>query len=223
MHASVDQLRTQIFQLTGVWQAASWSDYEACRDSLPSDVRARLFFDDGYLLVDMGSEGPNHASVSDIFPILFFLWFSQKGGRFKSFGRCLLEKTGYQAASPDLVLYLEEQDLPKWQPGDLRRINLDKNRLPNLVAEVADTTLAGDLDEKKALYAALQIQEYWVIDVDAARIFIFRLQEDGRYGQFEVSSVLEGLPGEVLSGAIARVKEGMTDSAAAWFNQQITI
>ena len=205
------------------WQTATWSDYEACRDNCSNsgEPRQRIFFHNGYLLVEMGSEGPNHASISDLFPILFFLWFTAKGTRFKSFGRCLLEKTGHQAASPDLVLYLGENDIPQWQTGDLRRIDLNNNRLPNLIAEVADTTLTNDLDEKKALYAALQIPEYWVIDVDAARIFIFQLQPNGLYQLSVTSSVLTDLPATVLSGAITRVKDGMTDSAATWFAQQI--
>lgn len=205
------------------WQTATWSDYETCRDNCSNsgEPRQRIFFHNGYLLIEMGSEGPNHASISDIFPILFFLWFTTKGTRFKSFGRCLLEKTGHQAASPDLVLYLGEQGIPQWEPGDLRRIDLNNNRLPNLIAEVADTTLTSDLDEKKALYAALEIQEYWVIDVDAARIFIFQLQPNGLYQPSATSNVLTDLPATLLSGAIARVKDGMTDSAATWFAQQI--
>ena len=42
------------------------------------------------------------------------------------------------------------------------------------LVEIADTTLAKDLQEKKQVYAAAGIQEYWVIDVNANILTIFR-------------------------------------------------
>jgi Uma2 family endonuclease len=67
----------------------------------------------------------------------------------------LLEKASQEiAAAPDLVLYLGE-DYPRREPGTSRRLDLERWRVPNLVGEISDTTLASDLDEKKALYAAL--------------------------------------------------------------------
>lgn len=56
-----------------------------------------------------------------------------------------------------------------------RRVNLDKWRVPDLVAEISDTTLAIDLDEKKQLYLALGIPEYWIIDVKGRQVVAFRL------------------------------------------------
>jgi Putative restriction endonuclease len=87
--------------------------------------------------------------------MLLFAWFSQPPGEtFASLGRCLIEKPNMQAAAPDLVLYLGD-DYPKWQAGEKRRIELDNVRVPNLVGEISDTTLASDLDEKKRGYAGI--------------------------------------------------------------------
>jgi Uma2 family endonuclease len=69
------------------------------------------------------------------------------------------EKPNTKAGTPDLVLYWGE-DYPRWQPGESRRIDLNQWRVPNLVGEISDTTLATDLDEKKQLYADLEIPEY---------------------------------------------------------------
>ena len=203
------------------WQPATWQDYLACRDdpALPQE-RARLFFHQGYLFVDMGAEGINHSSISDLFPILFFLWFSQRQQNFKSFGRCLIEQPGFTSASPDQVLYVGT-DIPQWREGELRRINLEQWRPPDLVGEVADTTLATDLDEKKQTYAALQVPEYWVVNVEVPNVMAFQLQPDGKYQQCETSQILNGLPIGLLTKTIAKLKEGMTDSAALWFAQQI--
>ena len=91
-------------------------------------------------------------------------------------GGCLIEKPNKQAASPDLFLYLGK-DIPQWQAGEARRIDLNQWRVPDLVGEISDITLAIDLDEKKHLYADLEIPEYWVIDVRRKRVIAFRLQE----------------------------------------------
>jgi len=203
------------------WQPATWEDYLAYADDLTLE-RLRLFFDQGYLFVDMGSEGINHALISNLFPILFFLWFSRTNGQaFRCFGRCLIEKPNQQAASPDLVLYIG-QNYPQWQEGEPRRINLNQWRVPDLVGEVADTTLATDLDEKKQLYAALEIPEYWVIDVKGERVLAFRLQDDGKYQQCEYSLALEGFPIALLEKTLEQVsQQGDYVSAGMWFSQQI--
>jgi Uma2 family endonuclease len=138
------------------WQPATWKDYLRYRDDSTSE-RMRLFFNGNYLLVDMGSEGINHARVSDLFTLLFYIWFSRFAEQTAdSLGRCLLEKPNKRAASPDLVLYIGE-GVPQWQEGEPRRIDLTQWRVPDLVGEISDTTLATDLDEKKKLYADLEI------------------------------------------------------------------
>lgn len=43
-----------------------------------------------------------------------------------------------------------------------------------LVVEVSDTTLAADLTDKAELYAKAGIADYWVLDLDARRLFVFR-------------------------------------------------
>jgi len=202
------------------WQPATWEDYLRYRDD-PTPERMRLFFNGNFLLVDMGSEGINHARVSDLFTLLFGFWFSQFTGQTAdSLGRCLLEKPNKRAASPDLVLYIGE-GVPQWQPGEPRRINLTQWRVPDLVGEISDTTLATDLDEKKKLYADLEIPEYWVIDVLGRRAIAFRFHSDGKYQQCVYSVTLKGLPIPLLDQTLERLIGGTNISAASWFAQQI--
>jgi Uma2 family endonuclease len=56
-----------------------------------------------------------------------------------------------------------------------------------LVIEVADTSLAFDLGEKRALYSDAGIAEYWVIDVKAKKLTRF-LQEGKKLVEGPVSS-----------------------------------
>jgi len=37
-----------------------------------------FFHRDRILLIDMGAEGIQHANISDLFTILFYIWFSQR-------------------------------------------------------------------------------------------------------------------------------------------------
>lgn len=202
------------------WKPATWEDYIAYGEK-PNIGEVRLFFNQKYLFVDMGNEVINHSKFARLFAMLFLSWFARKPEQtFDDLGGCVIEKPKTQGASPDLVLYIGEGS-PQWQEGELRRLNLNKWRVPDLVGEVADTTLATDLDEKKNLYAALLIPEYWVIDIKGERLLAFRLQEDGRYEQIDYSVALEGLPISLLEQTLAKLKEGTNGSAAMWFAEQI--
>jgi Uma2 family endonuclease len=147
--------------------------------------------------VDMNNEGINHARFDELFTLIFGFWFAHQADiSFDLLGGCVLEKTQSQGAAPDKVLYIGS-DSPRWQPGEPRRINLDRSRVPDLVAEISDTTLSTDLDEKKQLYLALGILEYWVISVRARQVFAFRLI-DGLYQECQTSLALNGLPIDLL-------------------------
>ncbi|MBW4619737.1 MAG: Uma2 family endonuclease [Cyanosarcina radialis HA8281-LM2] len=202
------------------WQPATWEDYLVYRDA-PNTERVRLFFNDNYLFVQMGTEGINHAKVSDLFAILLYIWFSRYSEKkAESLGRCLIEKPKIRAAAADLVLYIGE-GAPQWQAGEPRYIHLDKWRVPDLVGEISDTTLATDLDEKKQLYAALGIPEYWVIDVRGKRVIAFRLQADGKYQECTESGVLEKLAISLLEETLQHLTTETNISAASWFAQAI--
>ncbi|MEB3231461.1 MAG: Uma2 family endonuclease [Leptolyngbyaceae bacterium] len=49
------------------------------------------------------------------------------------------------------------------------------------VNQVADTTLAYDLDAKRQLYAQAGIPEYWVIDITKQQLVIFHDLQGGDY------------------------------------------
>ncbi len=187
----------------------------------PLQERMKLAFNHGELWVDRGGEGINHASVSDLFTLILGLWAIQNPDQlFTLLGRCLIEKPETQACAPDLVLYVGE-GYPQWCTGEPRRIDLNQWRVPDLVGEISDTTLANDLDEQKHLYAQLKIPEYWVVDVRGQRVFAFRLQENGQYKACTHSQVLAGLEITLLEQTLQRLNGSTNTSAAAWFAQQI--
>lgn len=199
---------------------ATWQDYLDIRDHSEQKLQ-KIAFHQGWLWVDMGKEGPNHAAFSDLMTMIFGFWvFLHPEVILQSYGRCILELSPTHACAPDLVLYKGDA-IPQWQPGEPRRIDLRQHRLPDLVGEIADTTLSIDLDEQKQLYASLGIPEYWVVDTKGQRVFAFGLTEAGRYEPIETSTVLTELPIALLEQTLERLSTETNTAAALWLLQQL--
>ena len=94
-------------------------------------------------------------------------------------------------------------------------------RVPDLVSEVADATLASDLDEMKQIYAALMIPEYWVIDMQGRRVLMFGLIA-GKYQEVETSALMPGVTVALLEATIDRWVKDTNIAAASWFMKQIS-
>jgi Uma2 family endonuclease len=54
------------------------------------------------------------------------------------------------------------------------------------VVEVAKTSLKKDLEIKAAIYAAAQIQEYWILDLSAQQMIVLRNPQERRYTQEQI-------------------------------------
>jgi Uma2 family endonuclease len=200
------------------WPQATWQEY-LDRLEHPVSDRERIFFNLNTMWVDMGNEGINHARFNELFTLIFGFWFSRQANiQFDLLGGCVLEKPQSQGAAPDKVLYIGGNS-PRWQSGEPRRVNLDRWRVPDLVAEISDTTLSIDLDEKKQLYLALGIPEYWVISVRARQVFAFRLV-DGLYQECQTSVALAGLSIDLLDQTLAQM-DNDNGNAALWFAAQL--
>ena len=50
-----------------------------------------------------------------------------------------------------------------------------------LVVEVADSSFDFDTNEKRLLYARAAIREYWVVDINGRRLFVYRDPQAGDY------------------------------------------
>lgn len=182
--------------------------------------RVRLYFHRGALLVDERLEGTDHAITRDLFGLIFGLWlgrYSQKEAI--SQDGCLFEKAEEGAGMPDLAFYID-RDYPQSEENT-RKIDLNRWRQPDLVGEISDTTLAIDLDQKKQLYAALGICEYWVIDVHVRRVFLFLLNQSGEYQEENESEALRGLSKSLLEETFSKLETMTITEVANWFEALI--
>ena len=114
------------------------------------------------LIIDMEPIGPWHADVVDILAQTFV---KQAGERFRVRVQQPIDLGQESRPQPDLVLCrpVRYKDHHPGAPAIF------------LIVEVADTTLDFDLGQKRDLYAAASIAEYWVIDVQGKKVSRFVL------------------------------------------------
>jgi Uma2 family endonuclease len=198
---------------------ATWEDY-LHRVENPQSELERVFFNCGSLWVeDIGNESINHARTNKLMTMILANWFvKQEKSKFDLLGGCGIEKPPYQAAAPDEMLYISD-NFPQERSGESPRINLNQCRVPDLVVEISDTTLSTDLDRKKQLYLALEIPEYWVVNIRGKQVIAFRLI-DGEYEECTESIALSGLPIQLLEQTIDQM-DNHNGNAALWFAAQI--
>ena len=60
-----------------------------------------------------------------------------------------------------------------------QHINVDAYGPPTLAVEIPATTLSDDLGEKRLLYDRLDVQEYWVVNVETATVIAFAVANGG--------------------------------------------
>ena len=62
-----------------------------------------------------------------------------------------------------------------------------------LLIEVADTTLDMDRGPKRKLYASAGIAEYWIIDIQSKRTFVYRRPQSDEYHSLEIVNSSDAL------------------------------
>lgn len=134
---------------------------------LKSSDRVELL--DG-VISNMSPIGPAHASVVRRLAELFYASVSQKA----SIGiQTPIHLNDYSEPEPDLVIAQPRADFyADHHPGTDEIY---------LLIEVADTTLAKDLNVKVPLYAASSVREVWVVDLPGQKVLQFRNPDKNAY------------------------------------------
>ena len=113
-------------------------------------------------MLNMAPIGLNHSAVADRLTKLLVL--SAGDSAIVSPGRSL--KLGeYSVPQPDLMLLKLREDFYAAQ------IPMAPDVL--LLVEVSDISLAYDQSTKRALYARYGVEEYWGVDVQGERVFVY--------------------------------------------------
>ncbi|MDY7015812.1 MAG: Uma2 family endonuclease [Cyanobacteriota bacterium] len=114
---------------------------------------------------------------------------------------------------------LSDRDRASIIPYGTSIVDLDRYPPPDLVIEVANTSLTDDWEIKRRLYQAINVTEYWVLDVRNTRILGFAIA-DGKSRQIRNSRVLPGLTLSVLEEALRRSRSTDQSRVGAWLMAQ---
>jgi Uma2 family endonuclease len=76
-----------------------------------------------------------------------------------------------------------------------------------LVVEVADASLAFDVNDKRLLYARAGISEYWVVDINGRRLLVYRDPQGGDYASLQTLSAADAIAPLAAPAATVRVTD----------------
>ncbi|HEY9613179.1 Uma2 family endonuclease [Allocoleopsis sp.] len=203
---------------TDTWVLAAWDEYiQAIED--PAYEKAKGYYHNGQLRIEMPPVGPDHADDNGIIVILVYNFGIAKGIRMRLKVNCSYRKPGVREAQPDASYYLGER--VQLAPTGTSIVNLENHQPPDLAIEVADTSLSDDLGEKRILYEDLGVAEYWVVDVKKARITAFKIIANEGSQRIRESEVLPGLAISLLEEALRRSRQMDNTEVGAWFMAQV--
>jgi len=201
---------------TETWISASWRDYLQVLDHL-GEEKAKGYYHNNQMRIEMSPVGNDHSRDHSIIIHAIHLFAGIKGIDLNGHDNCTYRKTGVREAQPDVSFYIGEtaETIP-WGTGI---IDLDQYPPPNLVIEVAKTSLLDDKGNKRLLYEDLGVNEYWIIDVQNVEILAFAIENQGSY-RIRQSQVLSGLEIPLLEQAFQRTRLMNHGKVSAWLIQQ---
>lgn len=210
----MSELQTQL--ATDTWITATWDEYIQIIEN-PAYEKAKGYYHNGQMRIEMPPIGNDHASDHAIILFAVNLFASIKGIALNGKDNCTYRKTGFKEAQPDVSYYIgENADVIPYGTSIIR---LDIYPPPDLVIEVANTSLADDQGEKRLLYEDLGVKEYWILNVQNVQVMAFSIENQGSRRITE-SQVLPGLAISLLNDALRRTRQINQSQVGAWLLTQ---
>lgn len=203
---------------TDTWITATWDEYlQLIKD--PAYEKAKAYYHKEQLRIEMPPVGPDHANNNGIITILVNLFGIAKSIKLILLVNCSYRKRGIREAQPDVSYYIGSR--VNLAPTGSSIVDLDNNQPPDLVIEIADTSLSDDLGAKRILYEDLGVAEYWVVDVKKAKITAFKIIANNGSQRINVSEILPGLAISLLEESLQRSRIMDNTEVGSWFLKQV--
>ncbi|MEG3987315.1 Uma2 family endonuclease [Microcoleus sp. S28C3] len=202
---------------TDIWVVATWEEFIAMADD-PAYSKAKCYYRNGQMRIETMSVGPDRARDNAIALLAINLFCTIKGIAVNGFNKCSYRKTEVRECQPDVSYYIGKR--AQLAPRGTSIASLDVTPPPDLVIEVADSTLADDIGEKRLLYEELKVAEYWVVDVQKFQIIAFAIIADNGSRRIVQSEVLPGLTIALLEEALRRSRTEDQAQVGAWLLAQ---
>ena len=205
---------TQTQLPTDIWICASWQEYEQAIANLLNE-KAKSYYYKGHMRLEMAPVSFDHGQDHVVIIFAVTLFAALKGIPATGLDTTTFRKTGVQDCQPDVAYYLRES--AQTIPAGTGIVNLDRYPAPNLVIEIAKTSLLDDLGTKRSLYEELGVAEYWVVDVQNAQIIAYAIADQGSK-RIQESQILPGIT--ILEEALRRSREINLSQVGAWLLNQ---
>ncbi len=210
----MSKLETKI--LTDTWIVATWDEYIQEIEK-PEYEKAKGYYHNGRMRIEMSPVGNDHASDHTIIIVAVSIYAAIKNIALNGKDNCTYRKTGFDDSQPDASFYIGEN--ANVIPWGTSIIDLDIYPPPNLVIEVAKTSLADDKGEKRLLYEELGVAEYWIVDVQNVQVIAFAIENKGSR-RITQSQILPGLAISLLESAFQRTRQMNQNQVVAWLLAQ---
>jgi Uma2 family endonuclease len=210
----MSDLQTQL--PTDTWICASWQEYEQAIANLLNE-KGKSYYYKGHMRLEMPPVSFDHGKDHVVIIFAVTLFAALKSIPATGLDTTTFRKTGVQDCQPDVAYYLRER--AQTIPAGTGIVNLDRYPAPDLVIEIAKTSLLDDLGTKRSLYEELGIAEYWVVDVQNAQIIAYAIADQGSK-RIKESQVLPGLAMSILEEALRRSREMNQSEAGTWLLSQ---
>jgi Uma2 family endonuclease len=202
--------------VTNTWAIATWDEFLKNLEN-PAHVKAKGYYHNGKYRIEMTPIGNEHSQDHSIINHAVYLYATLRNIPLTGKDNCSYRQVGLKEFQPDLSYYVgNNANAIPWGVGV---VDLNEYPVPDLVIEVASTSLADDLGEKRLLYEDLEIAEYWVVDVQNVKVIAFAIEDNGSKRIAE-SLVLTGLKIEILTAALQRSRSTNHTEVGSWLMQQ---
>lgn len=199
------------------WAIATWDEYiQASAD--PQLEKAKYYYHNRQLRIEMTPQGYDHSYDNFSIGSAIAIFSGIRAIPISGVTNCTFRKTGEAEAQPDLAFYIGEN--AEIIPPDTTIVDLDTYPPPDLVIEIAKTSLSDDIGSKRMLYERLGVAEYWVVNVRQAQLIGFAIADNGSR-QITQSQVLPFLTFTLLEEALRRGRETGRSQLYAWLINQI--
>ena len=210
----MSDLQTQL--KTDTWVAMPWDEYVQIIEN-PVYEKAKSYYYKGHMRVEMSPVSFDHGQDHVVIILAVNLFAAIKGIPLIGLDTTTFRKPGARECQPDVSYYIGER--AQSIPSGTGIVNLDQYPAPNLVIEVAKTSLLDDVGTKRVLYEELGVAEYWIVDVQHTEILAYRIAEQGSQ-RIQVSQVLPALSLAILEEALRRSRETDQSQVGAWLLTQ---
>jgi Uma2 family endonuclease len=201
---------------TDTWITTPWEDY--LKDiGNPAYANAKSYYYHHQMRVEMSPVGNDHSRDHSIVIHAIHLFAGLNDIDVNGQDNCTYRKPGVSEAQPDVSFYIgRTAEVIPWGTGI---VDLGQYPAPDLVIEIANTSLSDDIGNKRLLYEDLGVGEYWIVDVQAVEIIAFVIENQGSR-RIQRSQVLSGLDIAVLKAALQRSRNTNHGKVSAWLLEQ---